>query len=236
MASTNSHRWVCVVKMYIAEINFSLFQISIPSQQIGSIPRTEALVNARIQYESDLLPLQDLHQIEKEAVEQTVRELDRVAGSDIVTDGEQTKPSFLTYPIYDLVYDRYKFDEKCFRITFSDGRMKIKVSLVLHFLFVLGHVRTLPRLVKAPFQYATYAYKYLDVAKKLTDKPIKQAVITASALSLVYAPHLLKTYHIENYSHEQFLKDLVNECEKDIRLCLGNLSIRSLFQIDSNTF
>jgi len=40
---------------------------------------------------------------------------------------------------------------------------------------------------------------------------------------MVYAPHLLKTAQIEKYSYEQFLKDLINECEKDIRLCLGNL-------------
>ena len=90
----------------------------------------------------------------------------------------------------------------------------------LHKSFYIGHVRTLPRLVKAPFQYATFAHKYLDVAKRLSNKPVKQAVITASALSMVYAPHILKTSEIENYSHEQFLKDLTNECEKDIRLCL----------------
>jgi 5-methyltetrahydropteroyltriglutamate--homocysteine methyltransferase len=59
------------------------------------------------------------------------------------------------------------------------------------------------------------------VAKALTSKPIKQAVITASALSMVYIPHLQKVGHIDNYSHEQFLEDLINECEKDIRLCLG---------------
>jgi 5-methyltetrahydropteroyltriglutamate--homocysteine methyltransferase len=84
-----------------------------------------------------------------------------------------------------------------------------------------GHKRTLPRLVKAPFQYATYAHKYLDAAKRLTTKPVKQAIITASALSMVYSPHILSTGGIDNYSREQFLKDLVNECEKDIRLCLG---------------
>ncbi|CAF5133901.1 unnamed protein product, partial [Rotaria magnacalcarata] len=83
------------------------------------------------------------------------------------------------------------------------------------------HVRTLPRLVKAPFKYANYAYKYLNFAKSLTNKPIKQAVITASALSMVYSPHLLNTGSIENYSYEEFLQDLTNECEKDIRLCLG---------------
>jgi len=81
----------------------------------------------------------------------------------------------------------------------------------------------LPRLVKAPFQYATYAYKYLDVAKHLTHKPIKQAVITASALSMVYAPHLFKTPQLEDYSYGQFLQDLIHECEKDIRFCLGKI-------------
>ncbi len=80
------------------------------------------MIKARIQYESDLLPIEDLRQIERQAIEQTVKELDEIAGSTIVTDGEQTKPSFLTYPIYELVYDRYKFDEKSFQITFSDGR------------------------------------------------------------------------------------------------------------------
>ena len=89
---------------------------------------------------------------------------------------------------------------------------------------LLGHVRTLPRLVKVPFRYTTYAYGYLDVAKCLTSKPVKQAVITASALSLVYAPHLLKSSAMENYSHGQFLHYLIGECEKDIRLCLGHLN------------
>ncbi len=95
--------------------------------------------------------------------------------------------------------------------------------------FFIGHIRTLPRLVKAPFQYAIYAYKYLDIAKHLTHKPIKQAVITASALSMVYAPHLLKTPQLDNYSHEQFLKDLINECEKDIRFCLGKIQFIFIF-------
>jgi len=45
---------------------------------------------------------------------------------------------------------------------------------------------------------------------------------------MVYAPHLLKTAQIEHYSHEQFLKDLINESEKDIRLCLGKIQFFSL--------
>jgi 5-methyltetrahydropteroyltriglutamate--homocysteine methyltransferase len=48
-----------------------------------------------------------------------------------------------------------------------------------------------------------------------TKNPIKQAVISASALSLIYPPG-----GIEGYPKEEFISDLVNECEKDIRLCL----------------
>lgn len=44
---------------------------------------------------------------------------------------------------------------------------------------------------------------------------MKQSVIAPSTLSLVY-----RKESIENYSREQFLNDLINEGEKDIRLCL----------------
>ena len=40
---------------------------------------------------------------------------------------------------------------------------------------------------------------------------------------MVYSPDLLTGSQIESYSREQFLKDLVYECEKDIRLCLGKI-------------
>ena len=45
--------------------------------------------------------------------------------------------------------------------------------------------------------------------------PVKQAVISASALSLMYPPQ-----EIENYSREQFIDDLLNEHETEIRRCL----------------
>ncbi|CAF0782711.1 unnamed protein product [Didymodactylos carnosus] len=180
-----------------------IMPISIPSELIGSIPRPENLLQATISYESDLISRGVLHEIQLKAIEATLRELEDITHSEILTDGEQTKPSFLTYPIYELIYEYYRFDNDCFKITFSDG-----------------HVRALPRLIKGPFRYATYAYKYLNVAKHFTKKPVKQAVITASALSMVYSP-TLSDNTIENYPREQFLRDLCNECEKDIRLCLG---------------
>ncbi len=81
--------------------------------------------------------------------------------------------------------------------------------------FADGHQRPLPKLVKAPFCYATFAVEYLRTAQKYTKHPLKQAVIAPSTLSLVYAKE-----SIENYSREQFLEDLINEAELDVRQCL----------------
>ena len=73
-----------------------------------------------------MLVVDELRQVEKEAIEQTVKELDQLTESVILTDGEQTKPSFLTYPIYDLIFECYKFDSQCFQITFTDGQLVSK--------------------------------------------------------------------------------------------------------------
>jgi 5-methyltetrahydropteroyltriglutamate--homocysteine methyltransferase len=45
----------------------------------------------------------------------------------------------------------------------------------------------------------------------------REAVIAPSALSMVYS-----TATIEGYSREQFLVDLINEAEKDIRKCFDS--------------
>jgi 5-methyltetrahydropteroyltriglutamate--homocysteine methyltransferase len=73
----------------------------------------------------------------------------------------------------------------------------------------------LPLLTKGPFRYQQYAVNYFRAAKRHTQLPLKQAVISASALSLIYPPQ-----GIEGYSQTAFLEDLINECEKDIRQCL----------------
>ena len=57
--------------------------------------------------------------------------------------------------------------------------------------------------------------QYLKYAKERTRLPVKQAVISASALSLIYPPN-----GIEGYAQKEFIRDLLNECEKDIRQCL----------------
>ena len=81
--------------------------------------------------------------------------------------------------------------------------------------FADGHVRQLPKLSSRPFHYKTYASTYLQAAKKFTRIPVKQAVISPSALSLLYPSE-----GIADYPQEKFLEDLVNEAATDIRNCL----------------
>lgn len=78
-----------------------------------------------------------------------------------------------------------------------------------------GHHRQLPRLAYGPFRYKTYAADYLKLSLKHATKPMKQAVIAPSMLYLLYPLN----EEIEGYSRAVFVEDLVNECEKDIRLC-----------------
>ena len=52
---------------------------------------------------------------------------------------------------------------------------------------------------------------------KTATKPIKQAVIAPSMLSLLYP----LDGKLGGYTREQFLDDLCNECEKDIRQCIA---------------
>ena len=70
-------------------------------------------------------------------------------------------------------------------------------------------------MIHSPFRYATYAVEYLRTAQKYTRFPLKQAVIAPSALSVVYSGGTIK-----NYSRKQFLDDLINEAERDVRQCL----------------
>jgi 5-methyltetrahydropteroyltriglutamate--homocysteine methyltransferase len=112
----------------------------------------------------------------------------------VITDGEQSKPSFATYPIEGLE----NLAPDGVTIPFADG-----------------HTRQLPRLTSGPFQYRHYAASYLTKAKKYTKVPVKQAVIAASAISLLYPQD-----GIEGYSRDTFLDDLVNEAASDIRQSL----------------
>ena len=165
----------------------------IPTEPIGSVPRPAELIAAWSEKQAGRMSPQQFDRIGEAAVRDTIKRFEET-GSPIITDGEQTKPSFATYPL--------------------DGATGLSPDGVV-IPFEDGHTRQLPKLTAGPFRYATYASKYLAVAKSLTSMPVKQAVISASALSLLYpAPGL------SDYPRESFVSDLVDEAETDIRQCL----------------
>ena len=136
---------------------------------------------------------QELESLYDEAVRETIEQFE-ATGSPVITDGEQTKSSFATYPIEGLA----SLAPDGVTIPFADG-----------------HTRQLPRLTAGPFRYQVRAERYLEQAMKYAQVPVKQAVIAASALSILYPQE-----GIEGYAQETFLDDLVGEAVADIRGCL----------------
>jgi 5-methyltetrahydropteroyltriglutamate--homocysteine methyltransferase len=167
--------------------------MSIPTEPIGSIPRPPALLEGLRTFGAGRLSQQELDSLYDESIVDTIARFE-ATGSPVITDGEQTKPSFATYPVHGLS----NLAPDGVTIPFADG-----------------HVRQLPRLTAGPFRYGTYAEKYLDAALRHAHVPVKQAVISASALSLLYPQS-----GVAGYSREAFLEDLVRENEADIRRCL----------------
>lgn len=166
----------------------------IPTEPIGSIPRSRELIQGMQDFAAGRIAQAAMDELYERSLEDTIRQFE-ATGSPVITDGEQTKPSFVTYPIHGL------------ENLAPDGAI---------IQFADGHVRQLPRLTAGPFRYRTYADVYLTHAKKYARVPLKQAVISASALSLLYPQE-----GIPGYSDETFLADLVDEAETDIRRCLG---------------
>jgi 5-methyltetrahydropteroyltriglutamate--homocysteine methyltransferase len=165
----------------------------IPTEPIGSIPRPRALIEAMGELAAGRIAQAELNKLADEALRDTISKLE-ATGSPVISDGEQTKPSFATYPVHGLG----NLAADGMAIPFADG-----------------HQRQLPRLTKGPFRYKTFAEQYLQEAQKHAHVPVKQAVISASALSLLYPQD-----GIEGYSREAFINDLLSEAESDIRRCL----------------
>ncbi len=166
----------------------------IPTEPIGSIPRPRELVEGVQAAAGGGITPAELEGLYARAVRETIAELE-ATGSPVTSDGEQRKPSFATYPIDGL-----------------EGLAPDGVVIP----FADGHTRQLPHLTRGPFRYRTYADSYLAEARKYATRPVKQAVIAASALSLLYPPE-----GIGGYSRDAFLSDLVDEAERDIRRSLA---------------
>ncbi|MFL5483721.1 MAG: cobalamin-independent methionine synthase II family protein [Gemmatimonadaceae bacterium] len=165
--------------------------MNIPTEPIGSIPRPPELIEA---VASGTIPDPNLDPQYEAAVKDTIERFE-ATDSPIITDGEQRKyHNFWTYSVEGLPN------------TAPDG-FKIPFSA--------GHTRRMPRLTGGPFHYKRYADSYLDVALKYAHRPLKQAVIAPSALSLMYPAD-----DVPGYSRDEFIEDLLAEHEKEIRRCL----------------
>lgn len=165
----------------------------IPTEPIGSIPRPPELIEGMTAFAAGRIQAEELDALFERALRDTIRRLEET-GSPVISDGEQTKPSFVTYPIHGLD-------------SIAPGGVTIP--------FRDGHTRQLPRLTRGPFRYAQHARGYLERARQIAHVPVKQAVISASALSLLYP-----AAGIEGYARDAFIEDLVDEAESDIRGCL----------------
>jgi 5-methyltetrahydropteroyltriglutamate--homocysteine methyltransferase len=166
----------------------------LPTEPIGSIPRPPVLIDAVARHGGDpddpaLEPLFD------EAIRDTIARFAET-GSPVVTDGEQRKyHNFWDYCVHGLP-------------NMSPDGFKIP--------FAAGHTRRMPRLKAAPFRYKEYASQYLEVARRYARAPVKQAVISPSALSLLYPVD-----GIAGYPREQFIEDLLSEHVAEVRRCLA---------------
>jgi 5-methyltetrahydropteroyltriglutamate--homocysteine methyltransferase len=163
----------------------------IPTEPIGSIPRPLELIEALAQTASDDPALDPLYDA---AIRDTVERFE-ATGSPVITDGEQRKyHNFWTYSVHGLP----NTDPQGFAIPFA-----------------AGHVRRMPRLTGGPFRYRRYADGFLQVAQRYARVPVKQAVISPSALSLMYPAEGLP-----NYTRQAFIDDLLREHETEMRRCL----------------
>jgi 5-methyltetrahydropteroyltriglutamate--homocysteine methyltransferase len=165
----------------------------IPTEPIGSIPRPPELIEAIAERGDHAHPALD--PLYEDAIRKTIAAFE-ATGSPVITDGEQRKyQNFWTYSVDGLPN------------TAPDG---------FRIPFAAGHVRRMPRLTAGPFRYRVFADRYLEVASKYASVPLKQAVISPSALSLMYP-----SVEIAGYSRESFIQDLLREHETEVRSCLA---------------
>lgn len=176
--------------------------MGIPTELVGSLPRPKSLQKAYAEYDAGIISHEELIEAQDSAVKDSLDNLSKT-GETLITDGEQRASSFATYPITDTLA--------------GTGLAKNLAADGQYFaIFNDGHHRQLPRLVNGPFAYKTYAYDNFKKSQPMADgHAMKQAVIAPSMMYLLYP--LNGT--VEGYSKSDFEKDLVNECEKDIRGC-----------------
>src|SRR4051795_7229408 len=117
----------------------------IPTEPIGSIPRPPELIAGLLRAADGRIARSELEALFDPAARDTIARFE-ATGSPVVTDGEQRKPSFATYPI--------------------DGLETLAADGVV-IPFADGHTRQLPVLTEGPFRYRQHAYSYLAAARRV---------------------------------------------------------------------
>src|SRR5215210_2793466 len=128
--------------------------MTIPTEPIGSLPRPPELQAAMADHAQGKVSDDELAALQDQAVAETLAKLEEL-GSPVLVDGEQSKPSFATYPLADMT----NLTPNGAVIPFADG-----------------HTRQLPALAAGPFRYQVHAETYLRNALRHTERPVKQAV------------------------------------------------------------
>jgi methionine synthase II (cobalamin-independent) len=182
--------------------------VGIPTELVGSLPRPMRLQQAFADYDEGKITWEELRAEQDAAAEDSIRRLE-ATGEPIVTDGEQRESSFATYPITDTLAGTGLADNLA-----PDGQFFA--------IFDDGHHRQLPRLTGGPFRYKTFASEFVRKNAAIASHPVKQAVIAPSMLMLLYP----LDDEIPGYPREQFLSDLCDEVEKDIRGCFDAGAVR----------
>jgi methionine synthase II (cobalamin-independent) len=177
--------------------------MAIPTELVGSLPRPMKLQEGYQKLDDGEITWEQLQALQDEAAEDSIKRLEET-GEPLVTDGEQRESSFATYPITDTLAGTGLADNLA-----GDGQFFA--------IFDDGHHRQLPRLTGGPFRYKTFASEFVEKNKSIASHDVKQAVIAPSMLMLLYPLE----EEIEGYSREQFLDDLCDEVEKDIRQCFA---------------
>lgn len=167
---------------------------SIPTENIGSIPRPPELIAAYERFSKGEITADQLDDMAKAATLDTMKRLEET-GSPVISDGEQRKfNGFVGY----CLHGSTNLGPDGPEIVFSDG-----------------HSRFLPRLLSGPFKYQHTADEFLAFAREYTRLPVKQAVISPSVLSLLYP-----AAGIIGYSRAKFIQDIVSQHTGEVKRCL----------------
>ena len=173
---------------------FELESGQLPTEPVGSLPRPARLQHAVLAQLAGSIDEADLQQEYDAAVKDTV---DRfvATGSPIITDGEQRRNSFASYPV-------------------APGTATASEVFAV---YADGHHRLVPKLTTSQrFSYASYAGSDVEYVRKLTDLPVKEAVVSPAMLSLMYPDSGL-----DGYSKAEFEEDVIAGSAADIISCFA---------------